>query len=198
MLLNGVFGLAASGGGGGDRRPEGRVGQQQEGHGEPPLSWSHPRRPLRPRPPAAKRELGKGIGFRNSVNRSRLGKLRRDFVRERISCSGDVRAHVSTLNRECSFLIQRLVFFIHLSPLTSTMSVPDQQPDRWIKKKHSWFKVLTWARTSREHEIRSHFVNEEEGTGEERREWVLPCDCESATSPQLSNGNTYFFSPSES
>jgi hypothetical protein len=44
---------------------------------------------------------------------------------------------VSTLNRECSFLIQRLVFFIHLSPLTSTMSVPDQQPDRWIKKKHS-------------------------------------------------------------
>jgi hypothetical protein len=63
--------------------------------------------------------------------------------RERISCSGDVCAHVNTLNRECSFLIQRLVLFIHLSPPTSTMSVPDQQPDRWIKKEHSRFKVLT-------------------------------------------------------
>lgn len=92
MLLNGVFGLAAAAGAAGcggccccDRRPEGRGGQQQEGHdGEPPLSWSHPGRPLRPRPPAAKRELGR-IGFRNSINRSRLGKLskRRDFVRDK-------------------------------------------------------------------------------------------------------------------
>jgi hypothetical protein len=62
---------------------------------------------------------------------------------ERISCTRDVRAHMSTLNRECFFLIQGLVLFIHLSPPTSTMSVPGQQPDRWIKKKHSRFKVLT-------------------------------------------------------
>jgi hypothetical protein len=64
--------------------------------------------------------------------------LRAKPKRERISCSHDVRAHVSILNRECSFLIQLLVLFIHLSLPTSTMSISD----RWIKKEHSRFKVL--------------------------------------------------------
>jgi hypothetical protein len=36
-------------------------------------------------------------------------------------------------------IIQRLVLFIHLSPSTSTMSVPGQQPDRLIKMEHSRF-----------------------------------------------------------
>jgi hypothetical protein len=74
--------------------------------------------------------VGVGLGLR----------IRAAFLvptRECISCSRDVRAYVSILNRECSFLIQRLVLFIHLSPPTSTMSVPGQQPDRWIKKEHS-------------------------------------------------------------
>lgn len=49
-----------------------------------------------------------------------------------------------------------LSFYMGTSCACLTMSVPGQQLDRWIKKEHSRFKVLTWARTSREHEIRSH------------------------------------------
>lgn len=130
MLLNGVFGLAAAAGGGGggccDRRPEGRGGQQQEeGHGEPPLSWSHPGRPLRSRPPAAKRELDEGIGFRNSINRSRLakgkillGQMEREGTgeereRERENGSSDQLVH--SYQTEAPFSIHSFEYFFFLS-----------------------------------------------------------------------------------